>query len=113
MKCPRCNADIATGKKCSKCGFNVDGNLDELEVEYKDFKTSELLDIRQKRRTEPSKAEPKTSRKQPEGRAVKRERPAKPSPKGEKSPLPTLAVVVLVLALIIGGFFLVRLLVLP
>jgi hypothetical protein len=48
----------------------------------------------------------------PGGKAVKRESRAKPSAEGEKSLFPTLAVVVLVLALIIGGFFLVRLLVL-
>lgn len=113
MKCARCGADITAQRKCSKCGLHVADFRKELEVEYKDFKTSELLDIRQKRRTEPSRAEPKTSGKQPGERAVKRESPAKPSPKDEKSPFPTLAVVVLVLAVIIGGFFLVRLLILP
>ncbi len=112
MKCPRCDADISTQKKCSKCGFNVADNRDELEVEYKDFKTSELLEIRHKKQTTPPAAETKIFMEQPGEDVIKREIPANPSPEAKKSSFPILTVVVLILALIIGGLFLVRLLVL-
>jgi hypothetical protein len=112
MKCPQCDADITEQEKCSKCGFHVADNRKELEVEYKDFKTSELLEIRQKRHTAPSGAETKIFREPPGGKAIKREISAKPSLEDKKSSFPVLAVVGLVLALIIGGFFLVRLLIL-
>ena len=109
MKCPRCDADISTQKKCSKCGFNVADNRDELEVEYKDFKTSELLEIRRKKQTTPPDAETKIFE-QPGEDVIKREGPVNPSPEARKSSFPILTVVVLILALIIGGLFLVRLL---
>ena len=112
MKCPRCNADISTSKKCSKCGFSVDGNMDELEVEYKDFKTSELLEIRHKKQIKPPDAETKKTMEQSGGEVIKGGEPANPSPEAKQSSFPILAVAILILALIIGGLFLVRLLVL-
>ena len=112
MKCPSCDADMSAQKKCSKCGFNVADNRDELEVEYKDFKTSELLEIRRKKQTTPPGAETKIFTEQTGKDAVKREIPANPSLEAKKSSLPILTVLVLILALIIGGLFLVRLLVL-
>ena len=112
MKCPQCDADMTGQVKCDKCGFHVADNRKELEVEYKDFKTSELLEIRQKRRATPSGAETKIFREPPGGKAIKREISAKPSLEAKKSSFPVLAVIGLALALIIGGFFLVRLLVL-
>ena len=111
MKCPRCNADISTQKKCGKCGFNVADNLDELEVEYKDFKTSELLEIRRKKHMALPGAEVKKFVEQPGEDVIKREMPANPSLDAKKNLFPILTVAVLVLALIIGGLFLVRLLV--
>ena len=112
MKCPRCNADISASKKCGKCGFNVDGNLDELEVEYKDFKTSELLEIRHRKQITPPGAETKEIVEQSGGEVIRGGGPANPSPEAKQSSFPILAVVVLILALIIGGLFLVRFLVL-
>jgi|PlaIllAssembly_1097288.scaffolds.fasta_scaffold418756_2 hypothetical protein len=112
MKCPRCAADISTQKKCSKCGYNVDDNQGELEVEFKDFKTSELLEIRHKKQTRPPDAETNIFMNQPGEDFINREVPANPSLKAKKSSFSIFAVVVLVLALIIGGLFLVRLLVL-
>jgi hypothetical protein len=110
MKCPRCNADISTQKKCSKCGFIVAGNRDELEVEYKDFKTSELLEIRHKKQTKPPDRETKIFREQPGEDALKKELPSTPSREAKKISLPILTVVILILALVAGGLFLVRLL---
>ena len=112
MKCPRCAADISTQKKCSKCGYNVDDNQDELEVEFKDFKTSELLEIRHKKQTKSPDAETKMIMNQPGEDLINREVPANPAPEAKKSSFSIFAVVLLILALIIGGLFLVRLLVL-
>ena len=110
MKCPRCNADMSTQKKCSKCGYNVAGNQDELEVEFKDFKTSELLEIRHKKQTMSPDAETKAIMNQSGEDAIKSEIPVNPSPETKKRPLHVLTIVVLILALITGGIFLVRLL---
>ena len=112
MKCPRCNADMTEQGKCSACGFTVADNRKELEVEYKDFKTSELLEIRQKRHAAPSGEETKIFREPSGGKDMKRESTSEPSLKDTKSFFPIFAVIGLVLALIIGGFFLVRLLIL-
>ncbi len=90
--------------KCGKCGFAVPDHGKELEVEYKDFKTSELLEIRQKRLVVPSGAE--IFNEPPDREAAKREISAKPSREERKSSHPVLAMVGLILALIIGGFFL-------
>ena len=107
MKCPRCDADLSTQKKCGKCGFNIADSRDELEVEYKDFKTSELLEIRRKKQTAPPVEEDQYG-----ADAVKSEIPtATPLLEAKKSSFPILTFVVLILALLIGGFFLMRILV--
>ena len=111
MKCPRCDADISTQKKCSKCGFNIDGQ-GQLEVEYKDFKTSELLEIRHKKQTRPPGAETEILMEQPGEEGINKEMPADPPLEAKKSSFPILKVAVLIAALLIGGFILFRLLVL-
>lgn len=37
MKCPHCGSEIPEGAQCKTCG---------MEIHYKDFKGSEMLDIR-------------------------------------------------------------------
>jgi len=112
MKCPHCDAEMSAQKKCGKCGFEVADDRDEVEVEYKDFKTSELLEIRHRKQTAPPAAGTNISAEQSAMDAVKGEIPAStPSPETRKSPLPALTVVVLILALLIVGFFILRFLV--
>jgi hypothetical protein len=108
MKCPRCDADLIAQRKCGKCGLNVDDYRKELEVEYKDFKTSELLEIRQKRPSGPSAAESTTVQKRAPGKAPDTKNPAKSPSDDKKNFLPILAIVVLALVLIAGAFFLLR-----
>ncbi len=48
MKCPACNSDIAQEKVCTKCGMKIEPQ-GKIEVTYKDYKISELLEIRHKR----------------------------------------------------------------
>lgn len=45
MECPHCEEEITTGNKCKKCGKETLPSK-EMEVQYKEFKVSELLDIR-------------------------------------------------------------------
>ena len=102
MKCPGCGTDMGAKQVCSKCGFNNAGNQDEIEVEYKDFKTSELLEIRQKRQAAPVGQETKTDGKlTPNG-------PEKPSPDSHKSSFPVAARVALMLLLLALAFVLFR-----
>jgi hypothetical protein len=53
MKCVACGAEIGKEKVCVKCGKEAANTRDNLEVNYKDFKISEFLEIRS-RRHEPS-----------------------------------------------------------
>jgi len=98
---------MSTGKKCEKCGFNIPGRPDGLEVEYKDFKTSELLEIRHK--APPPAEEAGNIPEQPGGEDAKQRlgETAYTSSAAKKNSIPLLAVVV-ILALIIGGIFLAR-----
>ena len=95
MKCPKCGEETEAGQKCGKCGKDT-GAFQEMEVEYKDFKVSELLDI---------KVTPHAS----EGESGK-----KPEPTAEKQPaekkkisMPLSTFLILVLAAI-AGFILLK-----
>ena len=108
MKCPRCDADITGKRKCSECGFDVAGPQEEIEVEYKDFKTSELLDIRRKKQAAYEHKDIKTVREHKGGESVKRESPWEVLFKADKKPFPFLTVMALILMLITGVFFMFR-----
>lgn len=45
MKCPRCGEETDWGKTCERCGEALPSEKD-VEVEYKEFRVTELLDIR-------------------------------------------------------------------
>lgn len=49
MKCPECGEALNEGHVCKSCGRDVKGSAEEFEVEYKEFKLSEFLEIRRKR----------------------------------------------------------------
>ena len=108
MKCPRCDTDITGKKKCSKCGLDVAGPQEEIEVEYKDFKTSELLEIRHKKQAAHEHEEIKTVREHKGEKALKRELPGEAFCKDEKKPFPFLAAMALILLLIAGVFLIFR-----
>ncbi|MEW6419593.1 MAG: hypothetical protein AB1480_16015 [Nitrospirota bacterium] len=50
MKCPSCGNELEEKNICSRCGKKVDIPEQEWEIEYKEFKISELLEIRKKRK---------------------------------------------------------------
>jgi hypothetical protein len=47
MKCPQCGTELHGTTKCSTCG-KKGIPLQDIEVEYKEFPVSELLEIRKK-----------------------------------------------------------------
>jgi hypothetical protein len=48
MKCTVCGAEMGEETICSRCGKKGANSPDKLEVNYKDFKISEFLEIRSK-----------------------------------------------------------------
>jgi len=108
MKCPRCDTDITGKRKCNKCGLDVAGSKEEIEVEYKDFKTSELLEIRHKKQAAPEHEDIKTLREHNGEQALKRESDGEAFYKDEKKPFPFLVAMALVLMLIAGVFLIFR-----
>jgi len=45
MKCPHCSEETQAGKVCERCGKDLEPHKG-MEIEYKEFKVSELLDIK-------------------------------------------------------------------
>ncbi len=45
VKCPNCGKETTGGKTCDKCGRDIMPSQG-VEVQFKDFKVSELLDIK-------------------------------------------------------------------
>ncbi|MCL5024665.1 MAG: hypothetical protein M1497_15125 [Nitrospirae bacterium] len=50
MKCPRCGAEVKGQDVCGGCGKKFERPRGDIEVEYKDFKISEFLEIRSRNR---------------------------------------------------------------
>ena len=48
MKCPECGQELKNAAKCGNCGKDISLLRNGLEVEYKEFPVSELLEIRQR-----------------------------------------------------------------
>jgi hypothetical protein len=97
-----------TGKKrCSKCDLNA-ADRGGIEVEYKDFKTSELLEIRQKGPTAPSGEKTKIVGKQLGEKDITRKDTAKLPLADKKNSFFFLGVAALALMMITLVFFLVR-----
>lgn len=46
MKCPQCKEEVSPGETCARCGSAAGSSDEGIQVEYKDFKGAELLDIK-------------------------------------------------------------------
>ena len=103
MKCPRCHTEVAGESKCSKCGLDVLGSREEIEVEYKDFKTSELLEIRHKKQVAREHEEIKSVGERKGEKALERD-----FCEDKKKPFSFLAAMALILMLIAGVFLIFR-----
>jgi hypothetical protein len=49
MKCPHCGNESQRKDICSRCGEKMEVPEQTIEVEYKEFKVSEFMEIRKKR----------------------------------------------------------------
>lgn len=49
MKCPHCGNESRRKDVCSRCGKKIEVPEQAIEVEYKEFKASEFMEIRKKR----------------------------------------------------------------
>jgi len=105
MECPRCGEEITDGTECKKCRKGAVPPK-EMEIQYKEFKISELLDIRMTSHIS-SGEEIKKSEFVPEkGDGSNRAARASKEPYDKK----TLLVVTVVISLlaVIAGFYLLR-----
>jgi uncharacterized Zn finger protein (UPF0148 family) len=134
MKCPHCGADLKRKDLCGNCGRKIE-QAPEIEVEYKDFKVSEYLEIRQKEHKTSSgtetgnqegkqqgiphgvsrkmprmdeKTSEKTRRRTPAEGDLGRKMPAPGSPEGKGSSSFAVAIIFLLLAALVGAFYLWR-----
>jgi hypothetical protein len=63
MQCPHCGNEVSGTMLCSKCGRKVSPPKRAIEVEYKEFKVAELLEIRKSQQASPETSEPETVKK--------------------------------------------------
>ena len=49
MKCPECDKELNENYVCKNCGKKFEKPEQEIEIEYKEFKISEFLEIRRKK----------------------------------------------------------------
>ena len=103
MKCPHCGEEIPGGNECKKCGKRILASK-EMEVQYKEFKVSELLDIRM-----PSSGLHIEGTGNPEPAPVNEDGPnsqAKKEPAAKKTHIFTYSVIAILAA--IAAFFLLK-----
>ncbi len=98
MICPHCKEETKNGKACEKCGQELAAHR-EVEVRYKDFKVTELLDIRMPGQAPVGKEgmDPQVDKKMPVETPRREKQPA-----GERSHL--VLVAVLFLLAVAGGY---------
>lgn len=68
MECPHCGEKTGEGKACESCGKDL-APSQGVEVQYKDFKVSELLDIKLRKQVPARQETPKTGGRQVEKKA--------------------------------------------
>jgi hypothetical protein len=112
MRCPHCGNEFSGATLCSKCGRRVNLPKADIEVEYKEFKVSELLEIRKSQQAVPDKGttEPGTVKK---GDPFSLQPPAKvtgkPAPgRGTKRLLIAFLLILLFFGLIAGAYYFLR-----
>lgn len=63
MRCPNCDNELDEKHICSKCGKKITVPEPGIEIEYKEFKVSEFLEIRRKQQTSVDAGEGKAENK--------------------------------------------------
>jgi methionyl-tRNA synthetase len=105
-KCPVCGQESSAGEICNNCSKKMNKPADDLEIEYKEFTLSEFLEIRKKQ--EQSGARSSLSDQKGEGFLRKQSTYDKTE---KKRKYIILIAVIGFTAVIIGGFFLLKLLI--
>jgi hypothetical protein len=112
MQCPHCGNELSGATLCSKCGRRVSLPKGDIEVEYKEFKVSELLEIRKSQQAAPNEGttEPGTAKK---GDPFSPRPPAKvtekPAPwRGTKRVLIAFLLVLIFFGLVAGAYYFLR-----
>ncbi len=104
MICPHCGEETKDGKSCEKCGNELTERR-EMEVRYRDFKVTELLDIRMpgKAPVGTEAANPQTDKNRPGDTRKKEKQSAQ-----KRSRLALVAVLIFFAA--VSGYYLLKLL---
>lgn len=105
MECPHCGEEITAGNECKKCGKAAESPK-EMEIKYKEFKVSELLDIRMTSHI-PSRKEMKKTEPAPEKRDGSNRNAYPIREPSAKKPLLVVTAVIAFLA-VVAGFYLLR-----
>jgi hypothetical protein len=115
MKCPDCGKELNENYICKNCGKKIESLQPEIEVEYKEFKVSELLEIRRKqKKLHPEGYSKSTIKKFNRSKnAIDRVKPSVKQDKAraaikKRSIFFVLATILTGLAIIAGAFFLIR-----
>ena len=110
MKCPFCGQESSAGEICNHCGKKMNKPADDLEIEYKEFTLSEFLEIRKKQEEPAEQGFRKTGSPLPEQRGkspLRKQNRYEETGKNRKNLI--LIAVLGFAAVIIGGFFLLKL----
>jgi hypothetical protein len=104
MNCPYCGNELSGKDVCARCGKKTEMPKPKVEVEYKEFKVSEFLEIRQKQ--EVLQAEKESSGSTETDFRVKREdvtKETRPDVKREKRNVFLIAAIILVIITAMAG----------
>jgi hypothetical protein len=109
MQCPHCGNAISGAMFCSKCGRKVIPPKRDIEVEYKEFKVAELLEIRKPQQASPDKgtSEPGTVKKSdPFSLKPPAKITGKPTPgRGTKRLLIAFSLILILFGLVAGAYY--------
>ncbi|MDQ7787008.1 MAG: hypothetical protein RDU01_05325 [Thermodesulfovibrionales bacterium] len=111
MNCPFCGQEASAGEICNHCGRKINKPADDLEIEYKEFTLSEFLEIRKKKEQpgEQGFRGKGVSLSDQRGASLRRKQSTYEKTGKTRKCLILIAVIGFV-AVILGGFFLLKLL---
>jgi hypothetical protein len=107
MQCPHCGNEVTGAMLCSKCGRKVIPPKRDIEVEYKEFKVAELLEIRKPQSPDKGTSEPGTVKKSdPFSLKSPAKITGKPTPgKGKKRLLIAFSLILILFGLVAGAYY--------
>jgi len=110
MKCPFCGQESSAAEVCNHCGKKMNKPADDVEIEYKEFTLSEFLEIRKKQEQPGEQGFRRARSSLPDQRGTSPLRKKNTYEKKEKNRKYLILIAVIgFTAVIIGGFFLLKL----